>query len=205
METKKENCLTTEAVLIQSVLCSKKSILKAHSKTILKNKKCHSVQFIPDNSSITIKGTLIKDLVVLQGSILGSLIVNGKHQKNITLFFQEEVTCEGACPGDSLKLTDPFVEAIIPPQVVSDGYHDVVVLKVILVVQTTVIREKIGKINVTILGDVNENRCKTPPTTPSVIHCHTNDHHHKEHALLTLEDYEELDEDFTCVEEEFKD
>lgn len=171
MEKQNEACLKNETVLIQSIICSKKVKLIAFAKTKLKKINSMDIQFIPDPSSIQITTTLLKGLIVIQGFVKGSVIVDGRFVKKITLSFQEEVICEGACPGDELKHTKPILEGILPPQVIPNEDHDghFVQFKVIFSIQITVIREKIGTISVTIIGDVNEDRCKHQTSTTAVI------------------------------------
>nr|WP_263327324.1 hypothetical protein [Neobacillus sp. Marseille-Q6967] len=194
MNSKSETCLTNEAILIQSVICSKKVKLIAQANTCLKKLKNKNVQFIPELSSVQITGTLLKDLVVIQGFIKGVVIVDGKCVKKITLSFQEEVICEGACPGDTLKLTTPILEGTLPPQVIPNHGHEgsTVVVKVILSVQATVVREKIGTVSVTIIGDINEDCCKQPPCSPTVIFCEVEKETHEEHHHYD----QDFDEDF---------
>lgn len=171
MEEKREACLKNETVLIQSVICSKKVKLIAFAKTKIKKIKSMDIQFIPDLSSIQITTTLLKGLIVIQGFVKGSVIVDGRFVKKITLSFQEEVICEGACPGDELKHTKPILEGILPAIVIPNEDHDghFVQFKVIFSIQVTVIREKIGTISVTIIGDLNEDRCKHQTSTIAVI------------------------------------
>jgi hypothetical protein len=171
MEKKNEACLKNETVLIQSIICSKKVKLIAFAKTKLKKISSRDIQFIPDPSSIQITTTLLKDLIVIQGFVKGSVIVDGRFVKKVTLSFQEEVICEGACPGDELKHTKPILEGILPPQVIPNEDHDghFVLFKAIFSIQVTVVREKIGTICVTIIGDINEERCKHQTPATAVI------------------------------------
>ncbi|MBT2740983.1 hypothetical protein [Bacillus sp. ISL-77] len=200
MDTKSEACLTNEAILIQSVICSNKVKLIAHVNTSIKKVKGKNIQFVPDLSSIKITGTLLKDLIVIQGFIKGMVIVDGKCVKKITLSFQEEVICEGACPGDTLKLTTPFLEGILPPQVIPQETHGVsgVVFKVILKVQATVVRDKIGMVSINIIGDINEDRCQPPAHPTSVIFCEREKHPHEDDHC----DHEESNDDFPCFVDE---
>ncbi|WP_227938071.1 hypothetical protein [Alkalihalobacillus deserti] len=203
MNTKKDAGMTNEAVLIQSVICSKKVKLIAHANTSLKRIKSANIQFVPELSSIQINGTLLKELIVIQGFIKGSIIVDGKRVKNTTLSFQEEVFCEGICPGDILKHTNPFLEGVLPPQVLPNEGHEGsnIVFKVILSIQATVIREKLGTISVTIMGDVNENRCKSSLNQTLVVSCDEEKEKDEDEHCYD----QEIDTDFPCLDEDFKD
>ncbi|MCM3735300.1 hypothetical protein M3215_05580 [Bacillus cytotoxicus] len=173
MSVKNDACLTNEAVLIQSVVCSKKIRLIAHSNACVRRIKNKNIQFVPDLMSIKLTGTLLKDLIVIQGSIKGSIVIDGKCLQKITLLFQDETVCEDVCPGDILKHTDPILEGVLPPQVIlEEEHHDnCVVFKVILSIQATVVREKLATISVSIIGDINENRCQPQFTPTSIITC----------------------------------
>jgi hypothetical protein len=197
MSLKSEECLKNEAVLIQSVICSKKIRLIAHTSTNLPKIKNKHIQFVPDLLSVQINGTLLKDLIVIQGFIKGSVVIDGKCVKKITLLFQEEVVCEGVCPGDILKQTNPILEGVVPPQIIiHEGQHDgIVVFKVILSIQATVVREKIATISVTIIGDVNENRCQPPFNPTSVITCEVE----KEPCECCHYHDKDEDDDFPCT------
>ncbi|WP_227938076.1 hypothetical protein [Alkalihalobacillus deserti] len=203
MNTKKDASLTNEAVLIQSVICSKKVKLIAHTKTTLKRIKSGNSQFIPEVSSIQINATLLKDLIVIQGFIKGSIIVDGKLVKNTTLPFQEEIFCDGICPGDVLKHTSPSLEGVLPPQFIPHEGHEGcnIVFKVILSIQATVVREKLGTINVTIIGDINENRCKSPFNPSLIVSCDGE----KETCEDDFYSEQEIDTDFPCLNEDCKD
>ncbi|WP_368504231.1 hypothetical protein AB3N04_19600 [Alkalihalophilus sp. As8PL] len=163
--------LTNEPVLIQSVICSKEVKLIAYTKTNLKVKDHDQIQFVPDLKTTEITGTLLHDLIILQGFIKGSILVNNRCIKQITLAFQEEICCEDVCPGDTLKKTSPLLKGIVPPQIIpcEEAGYSQVIFKVILGIQITVIREKIGKVAVTIIGDVDKNGCKTSTTPPQII------------------------------------
>lgn len=176
MEHNKEKCmkekgLSNEPVLIQSVICAKEVKLVAHTKTDLKVDNCSQIQFVPDLITTEIQGTLLHDLIILQGFIKGSIIVNNQCIKKITLPFQEEIKCDGVCPGDTLKQTTPTLKGVVPPQIIpcEEDSYSYVVFKVILGLQITVIREKIGTVAVTIIGDVDENRCNLTSTPPQII------------------------------------
>ncbi|UOE57353.1 hypothetical protein LIT38_10360 [Bacillus sp. CMF12] len=202
MDLKNDACLTNEAVLIQSVICSKKVKLIAYVNTSLRKTECTNIQFIPDLTTIQINGTLMKDLIIIQGFIKGSVIVDGKCVKKTTLSFQEEVMCENICPGDTLKHTTPVLEGVLPPQVIPHEGHEGgrIVFKAIFSIQATVIREKLGTISVSIIGDINENRCKPAPQPTLIVSCEedkkTCGNHHRN-------DYES-EEDFPCLCEEFE-
>lgn len=169
-----------ETVLIQSVLCSKKVQLAASVKTELMKEAFHNmhVKFIPDPHSIKIAHFLMKDLIIIQGSIDGDLILNNHHHSKITLLFQDEIACDGVCPGDVLKHTHPILKGVIPPQTVTSLQQNycTVILKVILTAQVTVIREKLGTISVNILDDINEDRCTTPIPMDATIYCNKENH-----------------------------
>lgn len=184
MESKKDTCLTNEAVLIQSVVCSKKVKLIAHVNTCQERAHYSNIQFVPDLSTTHINGTLLKDLMVIQGHIKGNVIADGKCLKKANLIFQEEVMCKNICPGDTLKHTKPVLEGVLPPQIIPAVGHEPgrIVFKVILSIQATVIREKIGTINVQIIGDVNENRCDTPQHPAVIIPCENHIENCKDHV-----------------------
>lgn len=171
-----------ETILLQSVLCSKKVRLVASAKSELFEKlhKDTDIRFQPDPHHIKISSFLMKDFVILQGSIEGNLIVDNVHHTRITLLFQEEIVCEGACPGDVLKHTPPVIEGVIPPQTVG-GLREgscTIIFKVIVSTQITVIREKLGEITVNVIGDINDDRCKSSSPSDAVVpkgdchHCH---------------------------------
>jgi hypothetical protein len=181
------NCLKQETILIQSIICTKKIKLFAHTDAKIKKEKNTNIQFVPDLSNIRITGTLLKDLIVIQGTIKGNIISGERCIKKITLSFQEEIICEGICPGDHLKNTQPILEGVLPPQVITHGKHEAIVrFKVVLSTQVTVIREKIGTISVAILGDINEDNCKQPMHPPTIVFCeedkddYGHDDHHEE-------------------------
>ncbi|MGE7636061.1 hypothetical protein ACQKMZ_28595 [Bacillus paramycoides] len=200
MSSKSDACLTNEVVLIQSVVCSKKIRLIAHTNVHVNKIKDKNIQLIPDPLSVKIDGTLLTDLIVIQGFIKGRVIIDGKCIEKITLQFQEEVICEGVCSGDKLKHTNPILEGILPPQIIpqEEYQNDCIVFKVILSIQATVIREKLGTIAVSIIGDINENRCQPQFNPTSVITCEVEKEpcecHHRNHkdtnddCLCTCED-----------------
>jgi hypothetical protein len=209
MEIKNDSCLTNEAVLIQSVICTKKVKLIAFAKTKIKKIHSRDIQFIPDLSSIQINTTLLRDLIVIQGFVKGSVIIDGRCVKKITLSFQEEVPCEGACPGDVLKHTNPILEGVLPPQVIpnDDCEGNSIIFKVIFSIQVTVIREKLGKISVTIIGDINENRCKQQAPPTAVIPCEMEKevYDHQQHYHLHHYHHEDRNDNFPCTCDESTD
>ncbi|MFD2114196.1 hypothetical protein ACFSTH_14850 [Paenibacillus yanchengensis] len=167
---KTDACLTNEAVLVQSVLCSKKVNLIAFEHKSLHKIKKEIIQFIPDLTSIKLNTTLLKDMIIVQGFIVGNIIIDERVVIKTTLSFQEEVICEGVCPGDVVKHTTPVLVGVLPAQVIpGDSTFDDVVFKVVLSTQVTVIREKLGTISVNLMGDINEHRCETPTNTGLVV------------------------------------
>jgi len=202
MESKKDTCVTNEAVLIQSVVCSKKVKLIAFATTCEERKHHANLQFVPDLSTTRITGTLLKDLIVIQGHIKGSVIADGRCLKKVNLTFQEEIMCKNICPGDTLKHTEPVLEGVLPPQVIPGVGHEPgkIVFKIILSIQATVIREKLGTISVQIIGDINENRCNTAQNPAVIIPCEEhvedcNDHHYIHY---------ETEEELPCPCEDFE-
>lgn len=171
-----------EPVLIQSVICSKKVRVVSASKTEIKKSPYEDVhvRFSPDAHSIKVEGILMKDFIILQGSITGSLFINECFTERITLLFQEELFCEGVCPGDVLKITKPILEGSIPPQEIKSFEKDscTFIFKIILSMQVTAIREKIGDVAVTIYDDVNEDRCISQTHNEAVVTCKADQHHH---------------------------
>jgi hypothetical protein len=150
-----------EMVLIQSIILSKKLTISAYTKKDIeihpKIKKC---KFVPDLNSMNLQVSLLKGLVILQGFIKGKLICDGSIIDTITLPFQHELICEEVCPGDEYKTTPPILEGVLEPQCIYEERGcGIIILKAIFSLQLTVIREKIGKVSVTILGDINEDRC----------------------------------------------
>jgi|GEM_PF-2665309 len=133
-----------------------------------------------DPNGIVMRGTLVEGKVVNSGfvPITATISVLGIDLPaipvSLNLPFQEETDCPGACPGDDLQETVPVIEAVIEP-VVTPGITvgDVVALgtitfKVIIRTQITVSREKLVQAGVTVLGDLNPDRCASNQiTTPS--------------------------------------
>ncbi len=160
-----------ETILIQSVICSKEIRLVASAKTNLVHNHDMNIRFVPDQHNIKITGYLLKDFIVLQGSVQGDIIINHECYTRVTLLFQEEIVCEGVCPGDVLSHTEPILEGVIPPQCImgDGGQKNTIIFKVILSTQVTVVREKIGKISINIIGDVNEDRCRVSNQMDAVV------------------------------------
>jgi|GEM_PF-6433010 len=211
MESKKDTCVTNEAVLVQSVVCTKKVKLIAYVNTSQKGMHSSNIQFIPDLTTTEIKGTLLKDLMVIQGHVVGNVVADGKCLRKLTLTFQEEIMCENVCPGDTLKHTNPILEGVLPPQIIPGVGHEPgrIVFKVILSIQATVIREKLGTISVQIIGDINERRCDTAQHQTVIIPCedhredckphhhiHQTQHHTHHHT------HHETDDAYPCLCEE---
>ncbi|UOE57354.1 hypothetical protein LIT38_10365 [Bacillus sp. CMF12] len=132
-----------------------------------------------DPNGIVMRGTLIEGKVINSGyvPITANLNIVGVELPitlSLNLPFQVETECPGACPGDDLQETVPVIEAVLQP-VITPGITvgDVAALgfitfKVIIRTQITVSREKLVQAGVTVLGDINPDRCTTlQPTTPT--------------------------------------
>src|SRR5699024_10779618 len=149
------------------------------AKTDLANKYVQTmdIRFVPDAHSMKVSTHVLKDLIVIQGSMQGNIIINHECFTNVTLMFQEEMVCEGVCPGDVVKMTPTILERIIPPQKVSNMTTEscLLIFKVIVSTQITVIREKLGTVAVQIIGDINEDRCRLPTQLEAVV---SNNHSH---------------------------
>ncbi|MFD2747564.1 hypothetical protein ACFSTH_14845 [Paenibacillus yanchengensis] len=130
---------------------------------------------------IVMRGTLIEGKVINSGyvpvtatlNILGIPVPIVDQLVSFNLPFQAETECPGACPGDDLQETTPIVEAVLDPVItpVIDALGGLVALstitlKVIIRTQITVSREKLVQAGVTVLGDINPDRCTVlQPTT----------------------------------------
>ncbi|XQY90812.1 hypothetical protein ACNRWW_14910 [Metabacillus sp. HB246100] len=134
---------------------------------------------VADPTGIVMRGTLIEDKVVNSGYVpitadINILGVTLPISVSLNLPFQAETDCPGACPGDDLQETVPVIEAVLTPvitpgltvgDVASLGF---ITFKVIIRTQITVSREKLVQAGVTVLGDINQDRCTTfQPTSPT--------------------------------------
>ncbi|MEC2073650.1 hypothetical protein [Alkalihalophilus marmarensis] len=130
-------------------------------------------------NGIVMRGTLIDGKVVNSGYVPITVTINVAgvpvlQGVSFNLPFQAETECPGACVGDDLQETVPVIEAVIPPvitpvipvgDIVSIG---TITFKVIIRTQITVSREKLVQAGVTVLGDINPDRCTTlQPTMPT--------------------------------------
>lgn len=161
-----------ETVLVQSVICSKMLRLAGTAKTDISNKFMHmmDIRFVPDTHSIELTAHLLQDLIVVQGQMRGDLVINHECFTKVNLMFQEEIVCEGVCPGDVVKMTNPILVGVIPPQKLSnDNESCVLFFKAIIRTQVTVIREKLGTVAIQIIGDVNDDRCYSPVRFDTVV------------------------------------
>lgn len=132
-------------------------------------------------NGIVMRGTLVEGKVINSGfvpitatiNVLGDIIPT-PITVSLNLPFQAETECPGACPGDDLQETVPVIEAVLEP-VITPGIEvggvlalGTITFKVIIRTQITVSREKLVQAGVTVLGDLNPDRCTiNQPTTPS--------------------------------------
>jgi hypothetical protein len=133
-------------------------------------------------NGIVMRGTLIDGKVVNSGyvpisatlNVLGIPVPILDELLTFNLPFQAETECPGACVGDDLQETVPVIEAVLEP-VITPGITvagvaslATVTFKVIIRTQITVSREKLVQAGVTVLGDINPDRCTTlQPTMPT--------------------------------------
>ncbi|WP_227938075.1 hypothetical protein [Alkalihalobacillus deserti] len=133
-------------------------------------------------NGIVMRGTLIDGKVVNSGfvPVTATLNVAGIDDPivdeliSLNLPFQAETECPGACVGDDLQETVPVIEAVLEP-VITPGITvagtaslATITFKVIIRTQITVSREKLVQAGVTVLGDINPDRCTTlQPTMPT--------------------------------------
>jgi hypothetical protein len=135
-------------------------------------------------NEIVMRGTLIEGKVVNSGFVPITATINivGEDTPivaSLNLPFQAETECPGACPGDDLQETVPVIEAVLEP-VITPVIAAIsgtplptvpiatVTFKVIIRTQITVSREKLVQAGVTVLEDINPDRCVTvQPTTPT--------------------------------------
>jgi len=136
-------------------------------------------------NGIVMRGTLVEGKVINSGfvpitatlNVLDGLIPT-PIPISFNLPFQEETECPGACPGDDLQETVPVIEAVLEP-VITPGIEvggvlalGTITFKVIIRTQITVSREKLVQAGVTVLGDLNPDRCAdnqlTTPTSRTV-------------------------------------
>ncbi len=131
-----------------------------------------------DPTGIVMRGTLIEGKVINSGFVPVTVVISvaGVALPAVTLNlpFQEETECPGACPGDDLQETTPVIEAVLEPVItplISIGgvvTLALVTFKVIIRTQITVSRERLVQAGVTVLGDINPDRCTTlQPTSPT--------------------------------------
>ncbi|ADC51836.1 hypothetical protein BpOF4_18985 [Alkalihalophilus pseudofirmus OF4] len=130
-------------------------------------------------NGIVMRGTLIDGKVVNSGYVPVTANINIAGvalpiEVSLNLPFQEETECPGACVGDDLQETVPVIEAVLEP-VITPGITvagavslATITFKVIIRTQITVSREKLVQAGVTVLGDINPDRCTTlQPTLPT--------------------------------------
>ncbi|MGE7636060.1 hypothetical protein ACQKMZ_28590 [Bacillus paramycoides] len=134
---------------------------------------------VANPNGIVMRGTLIEGKVINSGfvPITANINIVGVATPiavSLNLPFQAETECPGACPGDDLQETAPTIEAVLEPVLtpVINAVGAVAALatitfKVIIRTQITVSREKLVQAGVTVLGDINPDRCTTlQPTSP---------------------------------------
>ncbi|BCJ88031.1 hypothetical protein [Effusibacillus dendaii] len=129
-----------------------------------------------NSSGIVLNGTLLQDKVVDTGYVPVTVTVGLPTPVTLAfnLPFQTETDCPGACPGDNLQKTPPVIEGVLKPIITPNGTIvgglpvDTVTFKVIVRTQVTVSREQLLRINATVIGDINPDRCVTvQPTAPT--------------------------------------
>ncbi|MCM3735299.1 hypothetical protein M3215_05575 [Bacillus cytotoxicus] len=134
---------------------------------------------IANPNGIVMRGTLIEGKVINSGFVPITATINivgvpTPINVSLNLPFQEETECPGACPGDDLQEATPIIEAVLEP-VLTPTINAVgtivavstITFKVIIRTQITVSREKLVQAGVTVLGDINSDRCTTlQPTSP---------------------------------------
>ncbi|MBT2740982.1 hypothetical protein [Bacillus sp. ISL-77] len=139
-----------------------------------------SINVVADPTGIVMRGTLIEGKVINSGfvPVTATITLAGVTLPltvALNLPFQAETECPGACPGDDLQETTPIVEAVLEP-VITPAVGAVgtivavtlITFKVIIRTQITVSREKLVQAGVTVLGDINPDRCTTlQPTMPT--------------------------------------
>src|SRR5690625_2376401 len=167
--------LSTDCIVVESLVCSQKANIVAElSIPIPTLGDIISIgpggvidpplTLTPDISHIVVHTSVIKDMIVITGYLPANITILGiETPLQISIPFQEEISCPCVCPEDRVFQSPFKMEATIIQGIEAIGVSVANVLfKVLLSTNVTATRPVIVKDqNLKLVSDVNENRCES--------------------------------------------
>lgn len=153
---KKARPLTSDCVVMESVVCKKKLQKVAELDVLaadlgvtvdpVTGAITETVTIEPDLDGATTNITLVEDKVINVGFVPVTVTLNGTAiAEPVFLPFQEETPCPGACPEDTVLETPFQLEAVIVQGIPAGNFEALVRIKVVFKTHLTVTRQVLAK------------------------------------------------------------
>jgi|SRR5690625_2438201 len=171
---KRPPVLSTDCVVVESLLCSKKILNIAELAVPIPTLGdiidigpggiiTPAISLTPHVSEVISQTTVVNDMVIITGYLPASVTILGiETPLELNIPFQSETHCPGVCAEDNVKLTPFRIEASVTQGIEALGVSlGNILFKVIMSTNLTATRPIITKTDdLKVVRDVNEDRCR---------------------------------------------